>query len=195
MSGPSDMPRLNYYFAEMFIYIANLISGNGSTSRIWQIRLLLFSIILIAKPQVLVAQEPQPTIEIVTLQNLSFGAFSHGAMGGTVTINSAGSRSATGDIVLLNIGYSFSTASYKIYADPFTVISLLKGPNVTLTGSNGGSLTLQIGDSYPASPFLTTAVPPATNLITIGGTLIVGNLIANPQGNYNGTFDITFVQE
>lgn len=161
---------------------------------LWQIRLLLFSIILIAKHQVIVAQNPPPTVEIVTLQNLSFGAF-YGAMGGTVTINSVGSRSATGDIILLNIGYSFSTASYKIYAAPFTVISLLKGPGVTLTGSNGGSLTLEIGDSYPASPFLTTAVPPATNLMAIGGTLIVGNLIANPQGNYNGTFDITFVQE
>ncbi len=43
--------------------------------------------------------------------DLSFGAFYHGAVGGTVTISPSGARTSTGDIVLLGMGYSiFSVA-------------------------------------------------------------------------------------
>jgi hypothetical protein len=143
------------------------------------------------------AQEPppRPVSVTVTAQDLSFGAFCHGAAGGTVIINSDGSRSATGDVVLLNLGYSYSTALYQIVADPGTVISILNGTDVSLPGTNGGFMTLHIGNSNPASPFVTTMVPPIATLINIGGTLTVSNPLANPPGTYSGTFDITFIQE
>ena len=141
-------------------------------------------------------QEPPPRPVAVTVtQELGFGAFYHGAVGGTVTINSDASRSSTGDVVLLGLGYPFSTAIYELVANPGTVISLLNGPDVLLPGSGGGSLSLHIGASNPASPFVTTAPYPVPTILNVGGTLTVGNSIANPPGSYSGTFDITFIQE
>lgn len=145
------------------------------------------------------AQEDPPRPIVVTVnssQHLSFGAFSHGATGGTVTVNPDESRSSTGDIFLLNMGYVYSAALFDIQANPGTVISIVNGPDVTLTGSNGGTLLLHIGTSLPASPFATTVPWPTVTQVRIGGTLTVsGNPLANPPGNYTGSYSVTFIQE
>lgn len=142
------------------------------------------------------AQEdpPRPIVVTVTAQQLTFGAFTHGAIGGTVIISPTGLRSSTGDVILLGI-YPFNPTLYEIVANPGTVISILNGPDAILPGSNGGSITLTIGNSNPASPFVTTAVPPNPNLLYIGGTITIGNSAANPPGTYSGTYDVTFIQE
>ncbi len=165
--------------------------------RYWLKAGLLISILLIRATANIYSQEPppRPITVTVTAQTLSFGAFSHGAVGGTVTISSGGLRSATGDIILLSLGYPFSTTLYEVVANPGTVVSVLNGPDVVLPGSNGGSLSLHIGSSNPVSPFVTTAVPPVPTLLNIGGTITVGNSVANPPGDYSGTYDITFIQE
>jgi Domain of unknown function (DUF4402) len=162
-----------------------------------QCRSILAGVVFLIIHLSLAAQEPPPRPITVTAtgQALSFGAFSQGAVGGTVTITSVGSRSSTGDVVLLNLGYSFSTALYQIVANRGTVISLLNGPDVSLPGSNGGSMTLHIGNSSPASPFVTTVVPPIPTLLNVGGVLTVGSPLSNPPGSYNGSFNITFIQE
>ena len=139
---------------------------------------------------------PRPIIVTVSVvQNLSFGAFYHYNAGGTVIIFPDGSRSNTGDVVLINLGYSFSTGLYDIVGNRGTLITILNGPDAILTGSSGGTLTLEIGASDPVSPFILTTVPPAATQLRIGGTLIVGNPLANPPGNYSGTFEITLVQQ
>jgi len=138
-------------------------------------------------------QEPPPRpINLTLQQDLGFGAFYHYMAGGTVTINPDGSRQATGDVVLLDLGIPWSAARFRITGAPGTVISLLNGPDVLLSGSNGGSLTLQAGSSDPPSPFVLT---PGPLLLYVGGTITVGSPAANPPGNYSGTFDITFIQE
>jgi hypothetical protein len=105
---------------------------------------LMFSVSLELK-----AQEPPPRpIRIdVTAQGLSFGAFYHGAVGGTVVILPSGSRSATGDVVLLGLGYPFSAALFQVHAHPGTVISILNGPDAVLTGIPSGTMTLHIGNT------------------------------------------------
>lgn len=142
------------------------------------------------------AQEPPPRpVEVTVSQNLGFGAFSHGLSGGTVTVSPGGSRSSTGDVILLNLGYLFSAAIYRLVANPGTVISILNGPDVYLNGSNGGSMILHIGTSDPLSPFVIATSPPTYSLMNMGATLTVGNTTANPPGAYNGIFYITFIQE
>jgi len=144
------------------------------------------------------AQEPPPrpiAIYVNPAQGLIFGAFFQGASGGTVIIYPDGSRSVTGSIVPANLGYPFSSAVFEVAANPGTLISIMNGPNATLSGSNGGTLTLQIGASSTGSPFIATATPPARTQVRIGGTLIVGSPLANPIGNYSGTFNVTFIQE
>ena len=141
-------------------------------------------------------QPPRPlTVTVSLTQNLNFGAFYHGNIGGTVIIYEDGARSSTGDIVLLTMGYTFSTGLYDVVANPGTLISILNGPDAILTGNNGGTMTLQIGDANLPNPFIITTTPPAATQLRVGGTLIVGNPLANPPGNYGGTFDITLVQE
>lgn len=155
--------------------------------------IIFYVLLLISISLQLKAQEPPPRPVIVTVnQDLSFGAFSHGAAGGTVTVTAASSRSATGDIILLSLGFPFYSAIYRIVGRPGTVVSLLNGPDVLLPGSNGGSLSLHIGNSNPPSPFVLTAGP---LLLYVGGTLTVGNPAANPPGNFSGTYDITLIQE
>jgi hypothetical protein len=93
------------------------------------------------------------------------------------------------------MGYTFSTGLYDVVANPGTLISILNGPDALLTGSNGGSMLLHIGESNPPSPFILTTTPPNATQIRIGGILTVGNPLSNPPGNYGGTFDVTLVQE
>jgi len=157
----------------------------------------LLIMLLLTLSSLLKAQEPppRPVLINVTAQTLSFGAFAHGAVGGTVSISSGGIRSSTGDVILLSLGYPYSTTLYEVIANPGTIISILNGPNVTLPGSNGGSITLTIGASDPVSPFVTSTPPPLPTYLNIGGTISIGNTAANPPGDYSGTYDITFVQQ
>ncbi|MFZ0281929.1 MAG: DUF4402 domain-containing protein [Bacteroidales bacterium] len=158
---------------------------------------LLFAILFFEAGGVIMAQEPPPRpIRIFpTAQTLSFGAFYHGATGGTVVIMPSGIRSSTGDVVLLGLAIPFSAAMFEVHAYPGTVISILNGPDATLTGVPSGSMTLHIGTSIPASPFVST-VPFAVAIpLSIGGTLTVSNTVANPPGSYTGTFQITLVRE
>lgn len=138
---------------------------------------------------------PRPVIIYVNpAQGLNFGAFYQGGSGGTITVYPNGSRSTTGSVIQTSQGFSFSPAIFEVDAEPGTLVTILNGPNVTLTGSNGGTMTLTIGNADPPSPFIATATSPSRTLIRIGGTLTIGNPLANPPGNYNGTFSVTFIQ-
>jgi hypothetical protein len=139
---------------------------------------------------------PDPgAMSVYTVQNLSFGAFTFGSSGGTVIISNTGTRSVTGDAIALNMGILFFQAIFEIDTPEGTIISILNGADATLTGSNGGSVSMHIGNSDPPSPFITTVVQPARTQVNIGGTLTVGGPVANPPGTYTGTFYITFNQE
>ena len=148
------------------------------------------------------AQDPSDTlppdpaaIHVFTIQNLQFGVFAQGGSGGTITVSNSGGRSATGSIILINQGGSFFQCIIDVEAAPGSLISITNGADATLTGSNGGTVTLVIGNSNPTSPFNTTVSPPARTPVNIGGTLTVGNSAASPPGNYTGVFYITFNQE
>jgi len=160
-------------------------------------RLLMISAALLVLSQTSIGQEPPPRpIRInPTAQILSFGAFYHGASGGTVIIDPSGNRTSTGDVVLLGMGYRYSAAMYEVHAHRGTVISILNGPNVVLNGTPTGTMTLKIGNSLPVSPFVSNVNFNVAIPLYIGGTLTVGNTAANPPGSYTGTFDITIVRE
>jgi hypothetical protein len=145
------------------------------------------------------AQPHPPRPVVITVnhsQPLAFGAFIPGVSGGTVTVTPDGSsRIATGTVILINLGFIYTPAMFYVRANPGTVISLLTGPPATLTGSNGGSLSLQLDDTYPASPFVTSVPFQQQTTVLLGGTLTVGTIASNPPGSYSGTIDVTFVQE
>jgi len=144
------------------------------------------------------AQAPPPrpiSVSINPSQGLRFGAFFQSSSGGTVVITPSGVRTSTGSVVLADLGFVYGAANFEIVASPGTLINILNGPDATLTGSSGGSLTMHIGSSSPASPFITSVSPPSYTSVNIGGTLTVGSPVANPTGAYSGSFYITFMQE
>jgi hypothetical protein len=139
---------------------------------------------------------PDPTaITVFTTQNLSFGAFSHGSSGGTVVVSNSGMRSVTGDVVPLNLGFNYFNAIFEVDTPLGSIISIMNGSDAILTGSNGGSMLLHIGNSDPPSPFVTVVPQPVRTQVNIGGTVTVGNASTNPPGTYTGVFYITFNQE
>lgn len=136
---------------------------------------------------------PDPgALAVSTVQNMKFGAFYLGNAGGTVTIGNNGTRSFTGDIVLLNLGLLFSQAIFDVEAPEGTIISIWNGPDATLTGSNGGTISLHINDSNPVSPFNSTMAPPGTTPVHVGGSVTLPGGGATVPGNYSGSFYITF---
>lgn len=157
--------------------------------------LLLFWVMGTRKLQ---AQPPPPkplTIHANPAQGLIFGAFFRGPTGGTITVFPDGSRGVTGSITEAHLGYSFSPAIFEIEVNAGTLVSIMNGPDVLLVGNNGGTVTLSIGSASTGNSFVTTAVPPTRTQVRIGGTLTVGNPLASPSGNYNGSFSVTFIQE
>ncbi|WP_051189755.1 DUF4402 domain-containing protein [Daejeonella oryzae] len=139
---------------------------------------------------------PRPLSVVVNpLNGLNFGAFYQGISGGSVIVYANGSRSVSGDVILANLGYLFSPAIFEVQALPGTLIHILNGPDITLTGSNGGSMTMKIGEASTGSTFISTLNFPSSHQVRIGAILTVGNPVANPPGAYSGTFSVTFIQE
>lgn len=134
-------------------------------------------------------------ITTYNIQGFDFGAFYQGSSGGTINISATGSRSATGDIILMNTWLPNSQAIFEITAPAGSTISILNGNDATLTGSNGGTLTLHVEGSDLGSPFSTTAISPARTRINLAGKLTVGSRTASPPGTYQGSFSIIFNQE
>lgn len=154
--------------------------------------LLLFQAVA---PEAFAQEDPPRPMQLSTYQHLSFGAFINGNNGGTVTVDAGGSRSVTGDIIPVFLGVQYHPAIFEVEANPGVVISILNGPDVVLSGSNGGSIILHLNGSLPLSPFINTTRPPFRTQVMIGGTITVGNSLANPPGDYTGQFFVTFVQE
>ena len=140
-------------------------------------------------------EKPPRPIGVYFYQNLSFGAFSVGNIGGTVTISPYGARNSTLDIILFMSGWPWFPCIFEIEGNPGTVVHLLLGPDATLTGSNGGTLLLHLGPYIPSDPIIITTSPPARTQAHIGGVLTVSSPIFNPPGSYSGTFTLMFIQE
>ena len=140
---------------------------------------------------------PQRSLSVTATQGIHFGTFClTGTSGGTVTVGYSGSRSSTGDVLLLS---KLPTAHPAIFD-----IKLCEGRNViinfdvstTLTGSNGGSLILNLGPTEKGingASFPTNSDCSFITQLRMGGTLNVpGSAIT---GTYTGSFAITFNQE
>lgn len=137
---------------------------------------------------------PPNQMQVYSIQQLSFGSFFPGNSGGSVIMSPSGMRSSTGSVVLA--GGSYFQAIFEIRLIPGRLIQIQLGPTATLTRSGGGgSMIMAVGPTNRGSSFVTTGGHPFRNIVNVGGELFVGNISANPAGNYEGLFSITFIQE
>jgi hypothetical protein len=139
---------------------------------------------------------PPRTITVTPTQGIHFGTLCATGSGGTVTVVWDGSRTSTGDITLLSMAPTAQPAIFEIKLCQGRNVIITFAATTILTGSNGGSLTLDIG---PTEKGPNGAIFPTNNdcnFITplrVGGTLhIPGTVI---PGIYTGSFDITFNYE
>ena len=140
---------------------------------------------------------PPRSIEVNATQSLQFGTFAlTGGAGGSVLVGYDGSRTASGSVALLAVAPYAQPAIFEV--------KLLQGRNInidfsaitSLTGSDGGTLTLNIGPTdrgISAANFPTNNSRDFTTLLRVGGTLDIPS--GAIPGLYTGTFFITFNQE
>jgi hypothetical protein len=139
---------------------------------------------------------PPRTITVTATQALYFGTICVHGLGGTVTLGYDGSRSSTGNVVLLPTAPTATPAIFEI--------KLCQGRNVIisfdaftmLSGDNGGSLKLDIGPTEKGINGATFSTNEDCNFITplrVGGTLHIPDLAL--PGLYTGSFAITFNME
>lgn len=144
------------------------------------------------------AQENPPIpieVKVRTARFLNFGAFTLGSSGGTVVVDPNGKRTQTGDVILLNMGPTVSSAMYEVTANPGTLITITHPNNFILDGSSGNQIMLNNITYSVNNTFITTAPSSSINEIEVGGTLHVGNISGNRPGTYSGTITLTFIQQ
>lgn len=125
---------------------------------------------------------------VTATRTLAFGKFVAQA-GGSVTVNPAGARSASGSVLLIGSGPG-SSAEFQISdSDPNNafrsiIIGLPADGTVTLGGASGSMAV----NGFTSEPAETGTLSAGALTIRVGATLSVA---ANqPPGNYSGTFPI-----
>ena len=145
------------------------------------------------------AQTPFPPpnqLQVFNAQGLGFGSFYVGASGGSVIISPTGNRTTTGTVMGLAADPGMP-AIFNIRLIPGRLVHISFSSSATLTRI-GGSETMTITgftSDKPGNHFVTSGGHPFINPVQVGGTLNVGSISANPAGNYQGFFEVTFIQE
>jgi len=166
-------------------------------------RIPLFILVHTLLGFVAIAQPTLPPREVTvnSTQALHFGSFclqNIGSSGGTVTVDWQGTRTSTGQVLLLETAPAYQAAIFEVNLCQGRNIVITYSSTTTLAGSNGGSLTLNIGPTEKGVSGTAFQVNTDCSFITqirVGGTLTVGSNTANPGGNYTGSFSITFNQQ
>jgi len=127
-----------------------------------------------------------PAIAISNTVSLQFGMIASSALAGSVTVTTAGVRSASGGVTLAN-GTTATAASFAVTgADSNTyAITLPADGTTTITGAGD-----PMGVNFVSNPLTTGTLSGAgAQTLLVGGTLSVG--ASQAAGAYSGTFDAT----
>lgn len=143
--------------------------------------------------------DAQPKVQPLTVtarQAIYFGAFTVGSRGGTIKVGWDGSRSCTGDIVLLSTGQPAQPAIFELRICGSHKVIITYPSYTILTCNNGTSLTLDIGPTekgISGTIFTTNSDCNSITQLRVGGTLHIPGYAVSCD--YTGGFDITFDQE
>ncbi len=136
-----------------------------------------------------------PSLAIAKTADLNFGTLGTSSTPGTAVLDPAtGARTVTGGV--LDLGGSFNPAGFAVLlcgaGGPKRFNVLLPSSPVVLTGSAGGTMTVDTFTQNPTGRISSDTSPPPTPF-TVGGTLHVGANQA--QGDYTGVFNVTVARQ
>jgi len=125
-------------------------------------------------------------------QQLNFGRFSPETSGGQVVITPDGNRTSQGSVVLAS--GSYSPGMFYITGAPLAnfSIQLPSEPAVLMHQNSNKMMLVDFWTSDPPSSVEVSTQADGSRQISIGATLLVGNVQSNPTGIYSGTFQVTF---
>ncbi|MCP5063821.1 MAG: DUF4402 domain-containing protein [Ignavibacteriae bacterium] len=126
------------------------------------------------------------------IDDLSLGVFYTGSTGGTVIMPAVGTRSATGSVVLFSTNTG-NPALLRIELGEDEYYTVTADNIVNLTNGSGGSMSLEVNDFFPVSPFYQNQ--DGDRDIYIGGVLTVGSPATTTAGSYTGSFRLTIVKD
>ena len=140
---------------------------------------------------------PQRSIKIPATQPINFGSFCvTGGEGGTITVLTDGSRTSTGNIILLPMAPIAQPAIFEIKLCQGRNVSIKFDTPIINLDCSGGFLSLKIGPTDKGGDgarFITNSDCNIITPLTVGGTLTVPGT-AFP-GIYSGIFSITLIQQ
>ena len=123
-------------------------------------------------------------------QTLQFGSFTAGT-GGTVIVDTASARTATGGVILLTSS-TFGAASFTMSTVPYNcngraLAIVTAGPTATLTHTTLPGVTMTV-NTFVTNPAAGGAFDDTVPM-TVGATLNVN--ASQAAGSYSGTYDLT----
>ena len=127
-------------------------------------------------------------VTITKTQDLNFGDFYPTGSGGSVIVSTSGIRSKVSNIVLFSEN-NVSCATFEITGNG----KVRNATSITISNSTlyrtggGGSMSL---NTFTYSPTPSFNIRNRTVTLYVGARLTVGSIIANPPGNYSGTFNV-----
>lgn len=140
---------------------------------------------------------PQKSITVKPTQQLYFGTLCvTGAGGGTVTVNWDGSRSSSGEIILLSAPPLAQPGIFEIKLCQGRNVYFEFDPQVILLTGPGPSLSLKLGPTNhgdQGAPFVTNSDCNFITPLLVGGTLTVPGTAL--PGIYTGYYSINFFQQ
>lgn len=163
------------------------------------LKIFFITAILILRYTISFAQSenPQQSITISATQAIHFGSFCiTGNSGGSITVSYDGNRTSTGDIVLLPSMPEATPAIFEAKFCPGKNVSINYDASISLQGSNGTVLKMDIGPTEKGPngyTFTTTNDCNAITSLRVGGTLHIPR--NSLSGNYSSLFNITFKLE
>ena len=128
-----------------------------------------------------------PNILLVENDILHFGEVMPGLQSGDVILSPDNMKTLLGG-VYATTNIATTNAIFRVVGVPNTEFNITLPNSTTLTGSNGGTMTV---DTYTTNIVGNAGVIDSGGTqFSVGATLRVGNIATQEKGTYVGTFDV-----
>lgn len=136
----------------------------------------------------------EAALSISNIRSLAFGTFAPG-QGGTVTVAPSGRRQKSGEVTLISIGSTATSAAFLVADDE--PANATRAYNISLPQE--GQITLSNGKAeiaataFSSDPAYQGRLTRGVQMIRVGATLRVPPRL--PPGQYSGTFTVTVIYQ